>query len=60
MSLVNPKSSKIFGFLKSNPTKTVFFSLKANTVAILIEQKVLPSPLIDEVNKTVLAPLICF
>ena len=50
------KSPKILGFLKSNPTKMVFLPLKAKTVATLMEQNVLPSPLTDEVTNKVLAP----
>ena len=50
------KSPNILGFLKSSPTITVFFSLKAKTVAKFIEQNVLPSPLTDEVNIKILAP----
>ena len=38
----------------------VFFSLRANTVAIFIAEKVLPSPLIDEVTISVFVPDCCF
>ena len=55
------KSSNIFGFLKSKPTITVFFSLKAKTVPILVAQKDFPSPLTDDVSIKVLAPTrFCF
>src|SRR5690606_21423918 len=50
-------SPDILGFLKSRPTITVFFSLKAKTVAKFIEQNVLPSPLTDEVIINVLEPV---
>ena len=60
-SLLILKSPKILGFLRSSPTKTVFFSLSANTEARFIEQNVFPSPLTELVTNTVLAPFMpCF
>ena len=46
---------------KSKTKIIVFFSLNEKTVAILIEQNVFPSPLIEEVSIIVLEPsMLCF
>ena len=58
MVLSISKSPNILGFLRSNPTTIVLILLKANTEAMLIAQKVFPSPLTEEVIKTVFAPFI--
>ena len=50
------KSPRILGFLKARPKKIVLCPLKAKTVATLIEQKVFPSPLTDDVTNKVLEP----